>query len=688
SSAECREETEKIDGEFLVYMYCSSCGQRMTKLTRTHFSYNTREGACPTCSGLGKEMVLNIARAVDETLSIEEGALRIWDAAFREYYGRSYYAALEYYGLGKVEGLPVNSFNQLQKELLYEGVESPQIAAAFPQLKLPKTITGGRFEGVAPLLRRRSTDQGGLPQRLEAFFDARPCQECQGERLSTLSRQVTVAGTRLPELSSLSLIDLADWVNGLEQLSQREQALVAPYLLDLQTKIERLQAVGLSYLTLDRQAITLSGGEAQRIKLAALLASEMTGLIFILDEPTVGLHPRDTEGMISILQRLRDKGNTVIVIEHDPQIMQAADHIVDIGPGAGKRGGEIVGEGSYEELLQQESSVTGAWLKLPKPALSEPRRVSQSSISIRDASLYNLRHIDVDFPLGTLTAVAGVSGSGKSTLVFETLALPGSEITGLEKFNEVITIEQAAVTRMKRSNVATYCDIYGEIRKIFGALPEAGAQGLSAKHFSFNSPGGRCEHCEGLGVVTSNMMFFTDIEVTCPECGGKQFNEQVLGVKYQGLSIKEVLQLSVEEARELFAGQRKITRVLDLLQDVGLAYLELGQTMTTLSGGEGQRLKLATELLKAKGKSNLYLMDEPTTGLHPVDTEGFLKLLHRIVDEGNTVIVVEHNTQVIRACDWVIELGPGGGSEGGEVIFAGPPVLMQEAKRSVTAPYL
>jgi excinuclease ABC subunit A len=695
SAAECKEETEKVDGDFYVYMTCCRCGHRMDKLTRTDFSYNTREGACPVCEGLGRVLSVNRAAAVREELSPEDGAVTFWEQKFKEYQIAILYSAFRHYGLPAEPGTPVAEYSEVQKAILYDGVESDAVRQAFTGVQPPKTVAAGRFEGVLPMLWRRISDKGGDSKEYNAYFDFDVCPACGGERLGELSRNATVNNTRLPALSACSLEALQAWLNQLEQaLKPAEHSLTASYLLDLGTKIQRLINVGLGYLSLDRQTMTLSGGELQRVKLAAALDSDLTGIIYIMDEPTIGLHPKDTAGMVAILKKLRDLGNTVIVIEHDPDVMAEADYIVDIGPGAGRHGGEIVGLGTLNEIKEQAASVTGAWLRKDHPTHDPVRKGTGDSIEIKNASLYNLKNLDVSFPVGCLTAVTGVSGSGKSTLVFEVLAAgkstpsSGGNVSGLERFDRIAAIEQSAITRMKRSNVATYTDVYTEIRKLFGALPDAAAKGLSARDFSFNTPGGRCENCEGLGRIKSNMLFFEDIEVTCPVCGGRQFCDDVLSVRYKGHSIKDILLLSVEEALTAFSDNKKIKKTLTLLQDVGLGYLELGQTLTTLSGGEGQRLKLARELLDNAGGQTLYLMDEPTTGLHPADVENFLILLHRIVDAGSTVIIVEHNQQVIRAADWVIDLGPEGGDKGGALLFEGTPQDLLRCPESITAQYL
>jgi len=693
SAAECKEETEKADGKFKVFMYCSQCNYRMDKLIRTHFSYNTREGACKTCQGLGKVLTVNKDHTVNESISLEDGAVDFWEQKYKEYQISSLYNAYRHYNISVDDNTPVADFSDIQKSILFHGVDSDDVKQVFPDILPPKTVAAGKFEGVFPTLWRRMSDKGGDAKQLNDYFDFDICPDCRGERLGELSRSVTVKNTRLPELAWLSLEELYLWIVKLEgSLDEASRSLVESYLLDLKTKIQRIMNVGLGYLSLDRQTITLSGGELQRVKLAATLDSDLTGIIYIMDEPTIGLHPQDTEGMITILKKLRDLGNTVIVIEHDPDVMEEADYIVDIGPGAGKHGGQIIGAGTLGEIKMQETSVTGAYLQKKMQDRIRFRPGTGDVIEIKNANLYNLKNVDVSFPTGCLVAVTGVSGSGKSTLIFEVLAKSGEKnqtgnntISGVEKFDQVITIEQSAITKMKRSNVATYSELYAEIRKIFGGLKEATDKGLTAKHFSFNTKGGRCENCEGLGYVTNNMLFFANLEVTCPVCGGNQFSDEVLSVKYQGCTIKDILQMSVEDALSTFGTHPKIERILKLLQDVGLGYLELGQVLTTLSGGEGQRLKLAKELINNKGKNNLYLMDEPTVGLHPVDVENFLILLNRIVDSGSTVIVVEHNQQVIKAADWIVDLGPEGGTNGGQVVFTGTPLEMLQNGETLTA---
>ncbi|SCZ81786.1 excinuclease ABC subunit UvrA [Acidaminobacter hydrogenoformans] len=716
-SSDCREELVTTDDSFVVYMYCDRCGHKMEKLTRSHFSANTREGACEVCHGLGEVLEISLDRVINPSLSLEEGAVDFWDHAFKEYQISSVNKAFEFFGLELTAGRPVAAYSEGQLALLLYGAESAEVRGLFPDQPLPKKVSEGRFEGVLTTLWRRLSEKGGLTEALSPYFHSAVCTACRGEKLSLLGRTATVLETRLPELSVLSLEALRDWLRRLEpSLSGRELALVAPYIRDLDAKLRRIVNVGLGYLSLDRQTMTLSGGEGQRIKLAAVLDSTMTGLIYIMDEPTIGLHPKDTAGILNVLKALRNLGNTVLVIEHDPEVIRAADYIIDLGPGSGRHGGEVVGTGTYEALLEQPDSVTGRYLKRPRPFLGASVRKPAGQFSVRDASRFNLKHLEVRFPAGCLTCVTGVSGSGKSTLVFEELAdrvmsaangssgastvidtgdgaSAGVDPSGAAGFNssifdDVITVEQAVISRMKRSNVATYSGLYSEVRKIFGGLSEAKVLGLDAKHFSFNTKGGRCEHCEGLGYVESNLLFFENIDVVCPVCGGNQFNDEVLSVAYQGHSIKGVLKLTVDEAMVLFRDKNKLMKHLKLLKDVGLGYLELGQTLTTLSGGEAQRLKLAKSLTSSEGRHSLYLIDEPTTGLHPLDVENFLVLLNRMVDAGNTVIVVEHNLQVIGASDWVIDLGPLGGDQGGWIVAEGTPREVALNPKSYTGQYL
>lgn len=687
-AADCHEETEKNNNDFYVYMYCSECGKRMNKITRTYFSFNTKDGACPTCEGLGSLHTIQKDRVVDESLSLEEGAVLYWEKQYGKYQLSVIEAAFQYYHCPLIPHTPVQNFTPLQKTILYNGVNTDEVKQLCPELQPPKTTQTGKFEGVYPILWRRFADKNGHSKQLEPYFEISVCPDCHGERLSPISRYITILQTRLPELSFYSLEHLFKWIETLHQsLSLQHLQLVEDYLIDIQTKLKRFLRVGLGYLTLDRQIMTLSGGELQRLRLAATLDSELSGIIYILDEPTVGLHPKDTLGLIQTLKKLRDLGNTVLVIEHDIDVMKHADYLIDMGPLSGQMGGEIVVTGNIEDIKKCPTSLTGHYLCYSAVIKQQLRKPLQP-LHIEKANQFNLKNVSVDIPTGCLVCITGPSGSGKSTLIFEILA-KNKGVQRLEIFDEVIEIGQSPLSKMRRSNVATYSDVYTEIRDVFAKTSDAKKAKLSTKYFSFNTKGGRCENCEGLGYVENNMLFFTDNKVICPICHGYQFQNHILDIHYKGYSIKDILNLSIREAIPVFAEQSKIIRILKLLQDVGLDYLQLGQPLTTLSGGEAQRLKLAKELIHARSSQhNLYLMDEPTRGLHPHDVEHFLTLLNRLIDNGHSVIVVEHNQQMIKNSDWIIDLGPDGGEHGGEIIFCGTPQDFSQDTHSLTAKYL
>ncbi len=675
---------------------CPVCAHVHLPLTKADFSFNTPQGACPTCSGLGTVVDIDVEAVFDETKSIREGAVTFWYEVINEYQASVLEAAGKHYGLPM--NLPLNEYNEAQWDLLKYGVESEEFSRHFPTVQPPKTVGKGRFKGVITGMWQRYKEKDGQSGEA-AYFLTKPCHECHGERLKEESRLVTVEGRTLPSLSKSSLEELGDWVESVHVRAAREEDTILEAVLhDLLIKIRRVIHVGLGYLTLDRQAISLSGGEAQRLRLASILGSGLTGVLYLLDEPTSGLHPKDTDGLVKVMKELRDLGNTVLLIEHDQRVIQEADHVIDVGPGAGRFGGEIVGQGSLKELLNQPDSVTGRYLKEQRVLSSKERKGTGKWITIEGATLHNLRDVTVSFPLGRLVAVSGVSGSGKSTLVYDLLAAAAEKrigkaagcraITGLEAIQSVITVDQSPLSRMQRSNVSTYVDLYTLLRKIYAALPAAKKRGLDAKHFSFNTPGGRCERCEGLGRVEVDMHFLSNLQVVCPDCRGKRFRSEVLEVTYQGYTISDILMLSIEESLSLFSEQKKMTQLLTLLCEVGLGYLQWGQSVTTLSGGEGQRLKLARELSAPSTGHTLYLLDEPSTGLHPIDVEKLHVLLSKLVDAGNTVIMVEHNTDLIAASDWVIDMGPGGGASGGTVIASGTPKEVAATKESVTGKFI
>lgn len=689
-----KEEVVKDGVDFIVYQYCEHCGAKLEKFTRTYFSYNTQEGACPTCHGLGYVACIQDKVAFHEEASLEEGAVDIWDYKYKDFMIASFYKALALCNMNIEPSIKLQDFTDEQRHLLYYGVEDELSKRFFKGAPIPKTVSAGRFEGVYPYMWKKYTNKESNTTIYDKYFEKKECPDCQGERLQEAVRRITVYGKRLPEIAILSLEEVLIWINALEQaMSEVEHLLSDVYLLDIKTKLQRLLNVGLGYLSLDRQTSTLSGGEAQRMKLASVLDSQLSGIIYLLDEPTIGLHPKDTQGILTILEALRDLGNSVLVIEHDEEIMRAADMIIDIGPGSGKHGGTIVGQGTLVELQTQESSITGKYFKHKGISKRKITRDKQGEIIIHNASLHNLQHLDVRIPLGQFVGICGVSGSGKSTLIFDVLAKSSQQgkenvVYGLEQVQEIICVDQNPVVRMKRSNVATYCDVFTPIRKVFSGLEKAKELNYQLKDFSFNVKGGRCEVCEGLGYQMSNLLFFEDRKIPCPVCKGKQYQKAILQVKYQSYSIYDILCLSIEEAYEVFQEETTITTILKRLLDVGLGYLTLSQSLTTLSQGEAQRLKLAKDLLQKKHHHTLYLLDEPSVGLHPCDIENFMKVLDGLVDNGNTVIIVEHNTQMLKCCDYLIELGEGGGIHGGHLISEGSVDDMKASPTSITKEYL
>lgn len=682
------DEVRKTNDTVEVYATCPACKQKMPKLTISHFSFNTEEGCCPQCQGLGVVWDINLSSLLDEELTLEEGAVRIWKHRYKQYAIEVFSASLSYYGLEPIEDIRLCNFSEVQRALLLYGGESEQFIKLLPDATVPKTGREGKFEGVCTMVLRRLSEHKRPTKDTEEFLVQKPCAECQGQRLNPLSRLATVMDTKLAELSLLSLQALLHWLETLAtEVRGPQQLLIGSTLLDLSTKIKTLVQVGLGYLSLDRQVITLSSGETQRVRLASALDSELTSIIYILDEPTIGLHPSDTQELVRKLKALRDKGNSVFVIEHDPSVIKEADSIIELGPGGGRHGGLLLSSGTLREVMDNPSSLIRSYLK-GEPKVDQITRVPEKGfLSIKDASLYNLKHLDVEFPMGCLTAVTGLSGSGKTTLVFDILA---KDKTLSQYFDAVMVIDQILPWAMKRSNVATYLDFYTPIRELFAKEAQKTNPKLTAKSFSFNLAGGRCTQCEGLGTIQSNLLFFEDREVSCPLCKGKQFNEEVLAIKYKGYSIHDILCLTVEEAAQVFTGSWPLQHKLTIAQDVGLGYLEVGQSLPTLSGGESQRLKLAKALTNMPKETSrtLFLMDEPTKGLHPKDVGHFILLLEEFVKRGATVIVVEHNLHLIKHADWIADLGPGGGDKGGELLYAGPLAGIQDIKSSITARYL
>jgi len=684
---------------------CPHCGAPIPEIGMAYFSFNKPDGACPTCTGMGSVHQANIKLLVDEQKSLPEGAITGRDVRYISYYSSILQAAAAHYGFEFDLSLPVKDYTQPQRDLLFYGVDSPLFRRHFPNIEPPTTVHRGRFEGIATNLLRRYAERiqdADYREKLDEYLVTQTCPDCAGTRLRPESRVVTVSGQTIIAASRLPLSDLGAWLAGLPAVFSPDEMIVAgPILSDLGERIARLVEVGAGYLTMERSSPSLSAGESQRLRLASLLGSELSGVLYVFDEPTIGLHPRDTRRLIEVLRRLRDLDNTVLVIEHDLEMIGAADYVVDFGPGAGKHGGQVVAVGTPAEITGQPGSLTGDYLarRTSIPVPDHRRTPNDKAVTVHGARQHNLQDITVRFPLGLLVAVTGVSGSGKSSLVFDILDravrqrlfgaggdAPGEHdaIEGCENLDKIITIDQDHIGRIPRSNAATYSDTFTPIREAFAATPEARRHRLSARHFSFNVPGGRCERCEGAGVLTVKMHFLPEVEVRCPVCHGRRFTRETLAVRYREHDISQVLDLTIEEALALFKDVPAAVSRLQVLSDVGLGYLQLGQPATTLSGGEAQRIKLAKELGRRVTGRTLYLLDEPTTGLHLADTARLMGVLQRLVDAGNTVIVIEHNLELVKAADWVIDLGPEGGAAGGKLIAEGTPEQIARAPGSYT----
>ncbi len=708
------ESDESPDGTYP----CPRCGAKLPEMGMANFSFNKPAGACPTCTGLGVVRQVIVSRLLDETRSILEYAVDGWIEFHVNHYSQILKNTGKYFGFEFDPAKAIKDYTPIQRDLLLYGTESPQFRRHFPNVKPPATNAQGRFEGVVTNLQRRYDEHGANAaylEKLEGLFTSQPCMDCDGTRLRPESRAVTVAGKTIITVSQLPLNDLDAWLKSLPpQFTSEEMLIARPILDDLYERVGRLLEVGVGYLSLERSSPTLSAGEAQRLRLAALLGSGLTGVLYILDEPTIGLHPRDTQRLINVLRRLRDLDNTVLVVEHDLDLIKAADYLIDVGPGGGKHGGQIVAAGTPDEVAKTKESLTGAFIAgtvtapLPARRRSSWQSDPHKALTIWGARQFNLINLTVKIPLGLLVAVTGVSGSGKSSLIFDILdvaarqrlngaaEIPGEHdsITGWEHIDKVITIDQAHIGRIPRSNAATYSDTFTPIREAFAATPDAKKNRVTARHFSFNvpadkdHPGGRCERCEGAGTLTVKMHFLPDVEVRCPACHGRRFKRETLAIKYRGYDISQVLNMTVEEALALFEDVPAAASRLQVMSDVGLGYLQLGQPATTLSGGEAQRVKLAKELGRRATGRTLYLLDEPTTGLHLADTIRLLAVLQRLVDNGNSVIVVEHNLELIRSADWVIDLGPDGGASGGEIVAEGTPEQVAQVERSYTGQFL
>ena len=696
---------EKGETLYSMNYACPDCGISIEELTPRMFSFNSPFGACPACSGLGIRMVITREAVFpDERLSLREGALTA--AGFNT--GEENGIAAQYFSaLGDKYGFtmdtPVEEIGREGMDALLYGTGKDKIEITYEGARGMNSYTTG-FEGIIPTLERRyrETSSDAMKQMYEEYMVEEVCPECGGQRLKPESRAVTVGGKSLPEVSGMSILDARKFFSELQL--EGSSAIVAKQILkEIDARLGFLGDVGLGYLTLARGAGTLSGGEAQRIRLATQIGSALMGVMYILDEPSIGLHQRDNAKLIATLQRMRDLGNTVIVVEHDEETMRAADWIIDVGPGAGEHGGQIVAEGTAEEICANPASLTGQYLsgkkRIPVPA---KRRKASGWLTVRGAAEHNLKHIDVRIPLGVFTCVTGVSGSGKSSLVNEivykylarklnranTRAGRFDEIEGLEQLDKIIMIDQSPIGRTPRSNPATYTGLFDMIRKLYAMSPEAKMRGFRENRFSFNVKGGRCEACQGDGMKKIEMHFLPDLYVPCDVCGGKRYNRETLEVVWQGKNISEVLDMTVEEAMRFFENHPQILRKLETLYDVGLGYMRLGQPSTTLSGGEAQRVKLATELSRRATGKTIYLLDEPTTGLHAADVDRLIRVLQRLTETGNTVLVIEHNLDVIKVADRIIDLGPEGGDAGGTVVAEGTPEEVAACEASYTGQYL
>ncbi len=689
---------------FSARFACSECGYSIAELEPRMFSFNNPAGACPTCDGLGIKQFVDPSRVVAHPeLSLAAGAIRGWDRR-NAYYYQMILSLADHFKFeidAAFDSLPEN----VRQVILY-GSGRTEIDFGYISDRGKRVSRKHAFEGIIPNLQRRyhETESGSVRDELAKFHSIRACPDCHGTRLREASRNVFINETNLPEITAMPIGEATRFFQQLELPGKRGE-IASKIVSEISARLSFLVNVGLDYLSLARSADTLSGGEAQRIRLASQIGAGLVGVMYILDEPSIGLHQRDNDRLLETLTRLRDLGNTVIVVEHDEDAIRSADYVLDIGPGAGVHGGEIVARGTPEDIMNSEHSLTGQYLsgrrKIEIPAKREAAHAGKS-IGLRGACGNNLKHVDVDIPIGLMTCVTGVSGSGKSTLINETLLkltsktlngasdepAPHTEILGLDQLDKVVAINQSPIGRTPRSNPATYTGLFTPIRELFAGTQEARARGYGPGRFSFNVKGGRCEACQGDGLIKVEMHFLPDIYVPCDVCKGQRYNRETLDIRYKGKTITEVLDMTIEDANVFFENIPVVAKKLQTLIDVGLTYIKLGQNATTLSGGEAQRVKLAKELSKRDTGKTLYILDEPTTGLHFYDIEQLLKVLHHLRDRGNTIVVIEHNLDVVKTADWVIDMGPEGGAGGGEVIAVGTPEQITEYPRSHTGHYL
>src|SRR6056297_2014877 len=696
---------EEIDGETTTYSEKFACPEHnisLEEMSPRMFSFNSPYGACENCGGLGVKKEFDPDLILEYDKSIDEGGIIPWKSSSSRYYPALLEAMADEYNFSlktKIKNLD----EEILEKLLYG--DDKKITFPYTNRYGRTRDHTTRFKGITGYLKERmeKSDSPGTHRRMERYMNEIPCHICHGQRLKPEVLAVTVGGISIADFSSFTIEEAYDFLQEIE-LDERRKKIAGEILKEIKQRLRFLLDVGLEYLSLDRSAGTLSGGEAQRIRLATQIGSGLMGVLYILDEPSIGLHQRDNNRLISTLAHIRDLGNTVIVVEHDEDTIRSADYIIDIGPGAGKHGGEIVAEGSLDDIISEERSLTGQYLSGKKKihVPEERYQAGESWLSIKGARQHNLKSIDVNFPLGTFTCVTGVSGSGKSTLINNTLKRklmrelydstlhPGEhdKIEGMDQIDKVINIDQSPIGRTPRSNAVTYTKVFNYIRDVFASTPEAKQRGYEIGRFSFNVKGGRCEACKGQGIEEIEMHFLPDVYVPCDVCDGKRYNRETLEIKYKGKTIADVLEMTVEEAVEFFENIEPIRRRLQTLYDVGLGYIRLGQPATTFSGGEAQRIKIAKELGKMSTGKTLYLLDEPTTGLHFADIKKLLEVLHRLREDGNTVIVIEHNLDVIKSADYLIDLGPEGGEKGGEVVATGTPEEVAQNENSYTGKFL
>lgn len=696
------EDVEEII--FSARFACPVCGHSISELEPKLFSFNNPAGACPTCDGLGVKQFFDARRVVNGELTLAEGAIRGWDRR-NVYYFQMLGSLAQHYGFSLEE--PFDELGTEHQKVVLYGSGRENVDFRYLNDRGDIVKRSHPFEGILPNLERRyrETESATVREELAKFLSTQPCPDCHGTRLRREARHVWVGDRTLPAITAMPVGEACEYAAGLSLTGHRGE-IAAKILKEIRDRLQFLVNVGLDYLTLDRSADTLSGGEAQRIRLASQIGAGLVGVMYILDEPSIGLHQRDNERLLGTLTHLRNLGNTVIVVEHDEDAIRLADYVVDIGPGAGVHGGQVVAEGTPDQVMNHPDSLTGKYLsgrkKIAVPAKRTPRD-KKKLLKLKGARGNNLQNVNLEIPVGLFTCITGVSGSGKSTLINNTLfpitatalngattleVAPYDSFDGLQHLDKVVDIDQSPIGRTPRSNPATYTGLFTPIRELFSGVPEARSRGYGPGRFSFNVKGGRCEACQGDGVIKVEMHFLPDIYVPCDVCKGKRYNRETLEIRYKGKSIHEVLEMTIEEAREFFDAVPALARKLQTLMDVGLSYIKLGQSATTLSGGEAQRVKLSRELSKRDTGKTLYILDEPTTGLHFADIQQLLDVLHRLRDHGNTVVVIEHNLDVIKTADWLVDLGPEGGSKGGQIIANGTPEQVAEMPQSHTGHFL